>query len=109
MLKYLVKQIGTLLLCVMIDPVVRYIIVHNTSFIHLYAFDGFKKRKINVQKIEKKIREVYGEHYNGHQFLEFGEKYLNDYLVEKHQVTFNDLLLESFQSIIHRFRHLVKQ
>jgi|GEM_PF-6197594 len=95
-----------ILIQAMIDPLIRYIIVQNTSFIHLYAFDGFKKRKINVQKIEKKMREVYGDNYNGHQFLEFGEKFLNGYLIEKHGLTFNDLLLESFQPIIHRFRHL---
>jgi hypothetical protein len=91
----------------MIDPTLKYILTQHSSFIHLYGFDGFKKRKINVQKINNKLIELYGEHYNGEQFIEFGEKFLNDYLIEKHGLTFNDLLLESFQPIVHRFRHLV--
>jgi hypothetical protein len=89
----------------MIDPVVKYILTQHSSFIHIYVYDSFRRRRINVEKIVKKLRELYGD-YNSNQFLEFGGKYLNDYLIEKHQLTFNELLLEAFQPIMHRFKHL---
>lgn len=90
----------------MIDPTVKYILTQHSSFLYQYGFDGFRKRNINVQKIVSKLVELYGKNYNGEQFIEFGEKFLNDYLFGKHGLTFNDFLLESFQPIIHRFRHL---
>ena len=72
----------------------------------LYAYEGFRKRNINVKKIINKLNKLYGEHWEGKQFLEFGEKYLNDYLIEKHDIDFNQFLIESFQPIFHRFKHL---
>jgi len=92
----------------MIDPVCRYIITQHSSFIHIYVFQSFTKRKINLKKIIAKLNELYGDHYSGEQFIEFGEKYLNDYLIEKHHITFSDLLQEAFATIIHRFKHLAK-
>lgn len=92
----------------MIDPVVKYIVTQHSSFIHIYVYDAFRKRGINVKKIITKLHSLYGENFNGDQFIEFGEKYLDTYLQEKHSITFNDLLLEAFKDIIPRFRHLVK-
>ena len=80
----------------------------HSSYIHIYVYTALDKRKINVKKIIKKLRELYGEHWSGQQFIEFGEKYLNDYLIEKHGLTFHELLDESFADVIHRFRHLGK-
>ena len=88
----------------MINPVVKYILIIYPSFIPIYVYDSFRRRRINTEKIVKKLREVYGD-FDGNQFIDFGGKYLNSYLIEKHQITFNDLLLESLQPIIHRFRH----
>ena len=93
-------------LCYMIDPTVKYIMEQNTSLIGVYVYEALRKRQINTQKVAKKLKELYGEYYSGHQFIEFGEKYLDQYLIEKHQITFHDLLLEAFQPILHRMGHL---
>jgi hypothetical protein len=88
--------------------VVKYILRYNSSYVYIYGFNSFKKRGINVQKIAKKFREVYGEYADGNQFIEFVERYLNDYLTEKHNITYKEILVESFEPIIDRFRHEVR-
>lgn len=93
----------------MINSVVRHIIKNHSSFIHIYVYSEFHKRNINAQKIVRKIRELYGVNFSGKQFIEFGQTYLDAYLIEKHKISFNDLLVESFEPIIHRFRHLVDE
>ena len=90
----------------MLDPTVKYIMEQNTSLIPVYVYEALRKRKINTQKIAMKLKELYGEYYSGHQFIEFGEKYLDQYLIEKHLITFHDLLLEAFKPILHRMGHL---
>lgn len=90
----------------MIDPTIKYMIVHYTSFIHQFGLDGFKRRNIDTKRIIEKLIELYGEKYNGEQFLEFGEKFLDSYLIDKYGISFNEILLEGFKPIIHRFRHL---
>ena len=44
---------------VMIDPVVKYIIVNHSSYIHIYVYDAFRKRGINVKKIITKLHSLY--------------------------------------------------
>lgn len=89
-----------------INPVVNYIIQSNSSLIEQYFYDDLRRRKVNTIKVAAKLREVYGRHYTPTQFLEFGEKYLNEYLIEKHQISFIELLEKAFEPIVHRFRHL---
>jgi hypothetical protein len=62
-----------------------------------------------VQRIVSKLNELYGVNFSVDEFIEFGQLYLNDYLLDKHQISFNDLLLESFNPILPRFRHLVDE
>lgn len=92
----------------MIDPLVRYIYANHSSYITLYAFQPLRKRKINCVKIAAKLKEVYGDFYNFSQFTEFGYKYLDAYLKEKHQISFEDLLIESIAPIRHRFAHILR-
>ena len=92
----------------MIDPLVRYIYTQNSSYISLYAFEPMRRRKINCRKIAKKLNEVYGDFYNFKQFTEFGYKYLDAYLKEKHRISFEELLIESIQPIRHRFAHILR-
>jgi hypothetical protein len=92
----------------MIDPLVKYIYTHHSSYISLYAFEPLKKRNINCRKIALKLKEIYGEFYNFKQFSEFGYKYLDAYLKEKHQISFEDLLIESIAPIRHRFAHILR-
>lgn len=87
--------------------VVRYIIRSYTSQIPVYVYPSFRKRRINIKKIGKKLDELYGKNYNADQFIQFGEQYLNQYLIEKHNITFKQLLIEAFMPVIHRYKHLV--
>jgi hypothetical protein len=91
----------------MIDPTIKYLIVYDTPFLHQFGLDGFKRRNIDTKRIIEKVIELYGEKYSGEQFLEFGEKFLDSYLIEKHGITFSEILLEGFKPILHRFRHLI--
>jgi hypothetical protein len=88
------------------DQTVRYIVNQHKSLTTIYFFNELHRRKINVKKVINKLNEVYGEHYSGEQLLIFGEKYLNDYLMNKHGLDFNQFLLAAFEPIYHRFKHL---
>jgi hypothetical protein len=92
----------------MIDPVFYYIMKANSSYIPLYMFTAMRKRNINTVKVAAKYREVYGQFYHVDKFIEFGEKYLNQYLIDKHKITFADLVNESYEGIRHRFAHLAR-
>lgn len=88
------------------DNTVKYICIQHKTLMTLYAYEGFRKRNIDPQRIIKKLNEVYGENFDGHQFLEFGEKYMNEYLIKKYGIDFNEFMIESFQPILYRFKHL---
>lgn len=92
----------------MIDPVCYYIMKANSSYIAIYVYDAMSKRNINTQRVAAKYLEMYGKYYDADKFIEFGEKMLNQYLIDKHQITFADLINESFEGIRHRFAHLAK-
>ena len=89
-----------------IDKVVQYILTQNKPYIYIYIYPAFDKRGINTKKIIWRLKEVYGEYWSGCEFLEFGDTYLNEYLIEKHGLDFNEFLMGALKPVYSRFKHL---